>query len=383
MRSRDIILVAMLCLSGCSIYLPKSSPMTARDNCIPPIVTFAFPLYSKERRDYSDQKHILPGAPWDFVANMPESTQENSGFGSILFARSKQGYDEIWIIRGSELLVFNTENNSWKPIDGQIKGTGKTPMTVFLAKDGSIWGAGMRGLSYDQIPILSRFQEDEGTFEFVLDGDNRLIENTRILRTPLIDQRGMFWLIINYNQLYGFNPTTKEAQLYTDTTSPLLSSKMALAPDGTIYILSMGLGDSRLLHYDPSTNSAMEEPILLESPGESAFDSLFMDRSGRLWFHDFGWMNQEHQWYRIIRSPLFISDRTEYRFQYLWENPDIVFESSNDLLWFLSSMGTTWLNPEDGEWCRVTTYPSRVVEDQENNLWILAYNKLYKLQLEP
>jgi hypothetical protein len=107
-----------------------------------------------------------------------------------------------------------------------------------------------------------------------------------------------------------------------------------------------------------------------------------MDHSGRLWLDDHAWMNSDGVWYDVVRSPVFITDKSDAGPNYVWDFPKVVFESSDGRLWFRSMNGMVSLNPEKGEWCWFTTEQSNIVEDSDHNLWMVADNKLYKLELE-
>jgi len=383
-KSLLIFLFSILGASACvDLQANTVTTETGDHNCIPPLTAFAYPLYSKEKSDVIDQDRVLPMSPWGLVTDLPNNGIGSSGYGSILFARSMNGVDEIWILGQNEFLIFYPDTKSWELIDGQIKGEGKIPRGVFLASSGSIWGVGMMDWEDKKIPILSRYNENENFFEFVSDSESSHISSVAAIGLPVEDAFGRFWMIINHNELYGFNPTTMKSHFYVDTSLSLLSPQIAIAPNAKIYILSIGLEKSELIQYDPEIEAATNIPILLHNTEGLPFNSLFLDQSGRLWFHDYGWLDSNGNWYKVVRTPLFISDKTEYQFQYLWENPDIVLESSNGLLWFKSSMGLTWLNPQNGEWCRVTSYPATIAEDQKHNLWMLADGKLYKYPLNP
>jgi streptogramin lyase len=380
MKNILFLLALVLGLSGC-VKSPSMPQVVAADNsCIPPIVEFAYPLFSKEKITHSSQNRILPTQPWEFVSDLPKVEDGRNGVsGSIMFARSSNKADEIWLIRASQFLVFHTDTETWSLNDIQIKGEERSPQGIFLARDNSIWGAGINGWNNDEVPILSRYNEKENYFEFVNDLQDSRIKASSVVGEPIVsDDR--IWVIIDHNQLYGFNSKTLESQTHI-FPSNLLSPRMVLAPDGAIYILS--IRDNNLIRYDPVSETSTTISVPFAHMEAMTFDSLFMDRSGSLWFHDYGWLNREGDWYQIIRSPLFINDRTEYQFQYLWENPVILLESSNGFLWYRSANGMTWLDPEKGEWCWFTTEQSNIVEDQQHNLWMVADNKLYKLDLEP
>ena len=125
--------------------------------------------------------------------------------------------------------------------------------------------------------------------------------------------------------------------------------------------------------------SVVYNPLIDPTP----FFGLFVDKSGNLWLDDHAWMDPKGIWHQVIRSTLFITDRMpDSGYNYFWAFPHIVFESSDDLLWFRSENGMTSLNVHKGEWCWFTTDQSNIVEDSNHTLWMIADDKLYKLILE-
>jgi hypothetical protein len=43
--------------------------------------------------------------------------------------------------------------------------------------------------------------------------------------------------------------------------------------------------------------------------------------------------------------------------------------------------GTAWYNPETGEGCMFTSFSARITEDDQQQLWMFAGGKLYRLPL--
>ena len=106
---------------------------------------------------------------------------------------------------------------------------------------------------------------------------------------------------------------------------------------------------------------------------------------GWLWVEDRGFFEFPGEdnpiWHKVIRSPVFISDDVRPELQYAWTRPYETFQSSDGSYWFTAPVGIVHLSPESGEWCLFTTEESPVVEDENRNLWIVAFGKLYRLTL--
>lgn len=112
--------------------------------------------------------------------------------------------------------------------------------------------------------------------------------------------------------------------------------------------------------------------------------NLYVDRMGRLWVDDRGWLDFSNpnnpQWHKVVRSPVFLSDAISPENQYGWSRPYQMFQSSDGAYWFSdANVGMVRLNPRTGEWCKFTTGDSSITEDKQGNLWIAVFGKLYKL----
>jgi hypothetical protein len=67
---------------------------------------------------------------------------------------------------------------------------------------------------------------------------------------------------------------------------------------------------------------------------------------------------------------------------YLWVPPSLLMESSDGKLWYNRYMdgqgdGTAWYDPKTGEGCLFADYPSTLIEDSKQQLWMAAGGKLY------
>ena len=146
--------------------------------------------------------------------------------------------------------------------------------------------------------------------------------------------------------------------------------------------------------YSPTTEDVQQYLGLPLFDKSTAVSVLFFDRNGRLWIDNKGWLDFTNPakpiWYEIIPSPVFLTNDGWFDIRigdgqiskYGWLVPSEISQSTNGWFWFTTGRDD-WLNPKKGEWCLFTTGSSPVVEDNDRNLWIVVFDKLYKFQLEP
>jgi hypothetical protein len=138
------------------------------------------------------------------------------------------------------------------------------------------------------------------------------------------------------------------------------------------------------LIYKFNISEKKEEIIRNPIKNDDYFNSVFFDKDGNMWLNDHSMMSSDGEWYQIIRSPIFITDRIrEMNDQYLWGFPDIVLESSNGYLWFDSANGISWFDPLEEKWCWVTNdHSATPIEGNSNDIWMAIEGKLYVYQIK-
>lgn len=355
-------------------------------SCIPPLITFAFPINQSPHTPLPDQ-NIMPLSPWQMISELP--AQENGSgriTNRIMLTHSVNGIPEIWVIRDldkgqgdlrSSLLIYNTSTKQWHELSGVFDNISSAVNNIY-EKQGTLW-------------VVSRWADrvfgvfDESTQKFErLD----IVEPIPEGYVYFDKRQGEFWIFEKFQAVYSLNPKTSTLVKRLETPNvDFFYNSVALAPDGSIYILdslgndSSSKNDLQILKFSPQNNEleTIYNPLFDLTP----FSSLFMDHSGRLWLDDHAWMNSDGVWYDVVRSPVFITDKSDAGPNYVWDFPKVVFESSDGRLWFRSMNGMVSLDPEKGEWCWFTTEQSNIIEDQDGNLWMIVENKLYTLDLEP
>jgi hypothetical protein len=350
----------------------------------------------------------LPLAPWGSITELLRPSPGVFGGNAIVLLRPRNSYDEIWLQSCGwkeneslmcNYLVFRTDTNTIRSATQPVEHMGGGfPEYLFLSKSGDVWGITV----YDggnAVPNLSRYNEQQQAFDPVRDVDNILnTDKHPRFNDYAVDDNGILWLVHGHS-LYKFNPgTLKAEEFYVGITNPEeYLTDLTLTRDHLIY-LSIPY-KKELLRFSTKMHSLME-PLTIDLAVDvippfygpwpdgdiyQIYDS-FLDSKDRLWIHNYGWMEPDGNWRALIgRFPGFFGKRevegsSDY---YDWLRPDIILESSDGRLWFRSPNGITWFNADKGEWCWFTTEQSNIVEDQQHNLWMVADNKLYKLDLEP
>lgn len=176
---------------------------------------------------------------------------------------------------------------------------------------------------------------------------------------------------------YRYNPATETSERRVELSEyPVVF--VALAPDGSIYF-SNPIGVSRgvvvegmILQFIPET----DEVTVVDFPDEPwpIFREMLFDRSGRLWLGSTGYRDLDGNWHLMIPNP---EEAFEHAGEYWWVRPFLLTESSDGRLWYIRHVdgqgdGTAWYDPEIGEGCMFTDYPSNIVEDSNHQLWIIG-----------
>jgi streptogramin lyase len=368
----------------------------SNSECIPPPINLEFPVGVTEVAGI-EREEIPPTSGWKAVADLPD-------LGSVqsLVARPS---NEIWLTTGYEAMRYRTDTGEWTSYT-TIDGLEAQPGGFCLARNGILWGVDFNTESLRlETPLWSRYNEAIGQFEFVRDQQGILYSFLPVKSPPECeeDQNGIFWMIAqdrsenNQTALVSFDPSSLLATRHLLAPAGSFYEDLAIGPDGVIWIAD-GIG--QLIRYDPTTGEASpyenyyvyeghvwERPYLSLEALSDGLDNLYFDHSDRLWIQDRGWLDFTTPgrpiWHQIVRSSVFIDIYGVPESQYGWSRPFRTYQSSNGHFWFSSPAGMVRLDPENGEWCKFTTSSSLIAEDEDHNLWIAVFNKLYRYSLEP
>lgn len=408
-RSFLTMLVAILVLSACGSIASgdlQSSGSSVVDGCIAPPEMFAYSVQPDPNKPQSPatEPMTLPPSPWQEQTSLPQ-------IASDLTARSINGHTEIWVTRNPynpsgpeihEFMVYYPENSTWETISAAVGNDGGYVGKLFEGEEGDLWGQNFGDIHQSPTgqenvvgqSILSKYNDQTKQFEFedeTLQFTNAQMDADKVPYKPeiLLDSQGVFWIFVHKEAIYTYNPTTKETTHIIDIPDQIVT-KPTLAPDGSIYYinqyylehgLTRTINDKEIFHLLPESGTVEKIPVQLEP--WPTFSNILVDQSDRLWLDSLGWREANGIWYQVHRSPIFITNVLWSGMDYRWKTPLILMESSDGRLWFRSDNGMTWLNPQKGQWCWFTTEQSNIVDDQQDSLWMVADNKLFKLDMEP
>lgn len=407
-KSLAFLILLIWLTSGCTFASKESIP--EKGKCIPPITTFSFP-----RDGYKPDPlpgEISPLEPWQEVSTVPEPLLADELSFSFLdpqFARTVNGSVEIWVINdwgkkkdpdsNHSIYVYRPDKGTWSEVPAMMEKGLVEIFKLYLGTDGTIWAKASNNIGsagwfvsreYNETPyVFGKYNETENRFE-------RLDFPQEIPLGNGSYNRDKFWLFEEGGAIYSLDFKTLKVKRHIDPRNAIWDEDYYITPenyihqddslafmeDGSFYFLDETPYNYYvpqiidMYHFNPEINKLEGLKAINLENGPPFFD-IFTDRAGNLWVSDQGWMNQEGKWHEIVRSPVFITTRMEAT-PIIWEHPRILLQSSNGVLWYSATNGLVSLDPQKGEWCWFTTYRSDIVEDAEQNLWMIADGKLYK-----
>jgi hypothetical protein len=387
--------------TGMSEVAPSTAAPVPDDICIPPIEDIVYSTDPDPAKPTPGENLIVtPPSPWKMISPLPEKVGRY-----YQFSRTINDHVEIWIenpdstFRTFTFLVYRTDTNTWETISAMISGSSVAVGRLFIARDGSLWGASGSSFtlpSMDWKSPLAKYNEETEKFEFVNEAGDIPAGRTNpdeVYQRPfwsivLQDSYGAFWILAQKDAIYKFDPITYQSERYIDMPTVVVMQAV-ISPNDEIYYLLGGtdsfyirsINDWEIFRLDTKNKKTERIGVGLE-PWPDSFTHMLVDHKGELWLDGLGFRKPDGKWYQIQRSPVFITNTSLDSIDYRWKKPVILLESSDGRLWFDSPNGTTWLDLRKGKWCWFTTYRSEIVEDSDHNLWMVADNKLYKLSLE-
>lgn len=387
-----LLTISIVLLSSCG----KTAPAVTDESCIPPVEKLAYPIGIPPSNEKNPE--VGPLGDWQLQSSLPEpSKRENA---PQIIARS----NEVWVLPLDEMKIFrySTNTREWK-IYNTIDSFSVAPRNLLLARDGILWGIGTVTDSFDSqenFSLFSWYNEKNDQFEFVKDVDG-LLDKVLVNSSPEYiseDESGLLWFFGSLPEgndvgLYSFNPSTQKSEKHLSLPNGLIYAGPVITRDGIIWFYSGG-SERQLLTYLPTTRQVQPHLGLPNLDELGHIWILFVDRNGRLWLDNKGWLEFQGSaspvWYKLIPSPVFLTDNGWFQSlgdgapsRYGWELPLAISQSSNGWYWFTTFHGTIRLDPVKEEWCLFTTGSSPVVEDENGNLWIVVFGKLYKYPLNP
>ncbi len=354
--------------------------------CIPPLYNVAIPVVPKGAGTVKPRE-IPPQGNWSELDALPFPQNE---IGTI-YMRPFQ--NELWLTTKNGLYRYFMDKKEWRSYQFSDP-TSIKPTILFVSNKSAIWGVKTRftGSSTNEMssPFLLRFNDALDRFEYVEDSSGFLkTPDVRLVSNIVEDQNGLLWFFVDHGKstLISFDPETERSRQHFVFDVTGVNPDMAIGLDDSIWFEDYF--NEELVRYIPSTQETQRIKMqpqdvstiqLVDSFRKANY--IFVDRMGRLWVANYGWLDLSNEnfplWHKVVESPVFITDRglpdTEYMMGFQYST----YQSSNGLYWFTGGNGIVRLDYEKGEWCLITTGVSKVVEDNDHNLWIAVYGNLYK-----
>lgn len=389
------LLLVLLALSWLLLQFSEHKRVTS-------MLAFEQFAYSGDLLKGSDVGPIFPSAPWQDIAQIPgEESSLIKGPGllpysqtfpyvRIKLARSIGAETEIWVRHywpDHSFMVYHVESESWRHYPPNVEGYDVNVDDLFVTSDGTVWGQTLFVENTDLAPILSKFDESSGTF----------VSATEDLVVPLsldddlqprqphivLDSEDTFWILIAGDGIYRF-----------DTQSPTLTAEVtfqlngiisfAIAPDDRIFVQTFS--DTAGMQFF-QLDVTQQELSLIEGPEDDWSYSIgfLVDRVGRLQVGSIGFRDVDGTW-KLMHPDALEATRHERIPQ--WLPPQLVFESSDEILWYteyydmdLNGEGLAWYDRDTNQGELVTNLATFIVEDAIGRLWIVADGKLYSRSL--
>jgi hypothetical protein len=243
---RAIFIVAILAI-GVVYNLIFNTPIPHTDdpNCVKSFHEFAYEGPS----DRDNFTPVLPLPPWQKESPIVSLEDQGISAFNVEISRVINDQEEIWLVKyyphiyeNPVVVVYNTATQQWEVISAQVGDTELLVQHLFAAGDGTVWGETRWDWDkdypgIDQIPALSKFNEQTRRFEFAEGAPGiQLLEGWFHDGTKIVqDNADIFWIFAGGNQgLYRYDSVAQTAERLGDRPSDYIWDT-ALAPDGSIY----------------------------------------------------------------------------------------------------------------------------------------------------
>lgn len=419
----SVIILAMLVgnvLHPASLFQKENE--VNGEGCLPSTIMWSYRSSPSLISSTPLSSPIPPSGKWQFVSDLPIVDVPVT---NIVVRTS----NEVWVDytgRGG-LWRYNISANEWK--DYSISGDFDLKPHLLpqseMGSDGKLWAFGYlpKTDQQERKNWLSFYNEKTGRFQFV-DADVKIINAFNFATDAKQDKKGIFWLRAQKktqhpavvfvpgepSTLFSFDPTTgKFEQHYGFQQPDNFDSNFVAGPDGNIWtnIHNKSVNRYQIMQFIPATNETHFYPDYRkpQDPYLGSFSSLgdgpvYFDRLGHLWVSDKGWIDfsdpNSPVSYNVDHPSLFYSEIAPpesvpsgepqlYGHSIIWDSNsklfNRVYQSRDGTYWFKMLRGLVKLNPQTGEWCKVTNGDSVFTEDNKGNMWLVVAGKLFKYSL--
>ena len=395
MKKALLLTINSLLVGASIISCSGNKKNSEATGCIKPVIEIAYPTGFSEPI-LEEKEPVLPSFPWEPQTSLFTPVENKSANIYSMALRHHDGFsDQIWLsyyVEEQEFVAY------YDPLSKTIVTYSSSdlsylPRFIYVSSSGIVWGVAYDKVSPQKI-FFVRFNDAIEDFEPVSEQIDYFPGDIGAITR---DEKDMYWISLSRRDMqtgekkytfFSYDAETSETIEYP-AVSKIQPISLALAPDKRIWMIVYTEAKWQLAVFNPASE---EISIYRDSAGvKDGFDSeqldnltkLYFDKSDRLWVDDRGWFDfssmNSPQWYRIIRSTVFIEEQVFSETPYVWSRPYYMSQSKNGMYWFGSPVGTASLDTSTGTWCHFTTALSPVVEDSQGNLWMVAYGILYKI----
>ena len=354
---------------------------------------------------------IYPSDPWKKFEKIPRTFDYlNGGHGYGYYVELATKDSEIWIrTNNKSLIILGTPEHEYTLVSPHpIDQSGKVYDDVYISDIVELSNGNVIGINYPiahdttwetTLPLFSVYKDSNHTFEFLDIGLNFSANDIAFGWDGLIPRRGAIythtnkyiWIYQQHHGLYRLEISNTELSKLDFKNDQIIQS-ITTTPDGKLLFRGEKQSGWELLPgelrlYDPETNNSKD--IEVPYPYWPDYGKLLYTQAGNLWFGIHGYRSIEGDW--VLNNPrrkAYVNlGQSSERFN--WSQPDLVFQSSNGYLWysnntgdFLGIEGAAWYDPKSKAGCWFTTEYGNIIEDYDNNLWMIADNVVYRLSLK-
>jgi hypothetical protein len=356
--------------------LIAANPEKTKADCLASFDVFLFEGYRSE-----DEARTKPLRPWQYVTAVPVNLYP-------IAARTYNENEEIWFNDGS---VYHPENESWTEITFTVSDSVllQGVSDFFVDKQEQVWGTTITwNEAAQQIPILAKYNDNTNQFEFV---EGLAEMPARSPATILLDESGVFWIFIEQDAVYSFDPSFAKTTFITDFPYSYIASS-DIASNGDIYFsllsthelevgLSQYMKEGSLLKFSRDTRD-----ISLVSIPDHKLPrgiNIGVDSKDQLWLEGIAYLDSNDTW-NLTYNPEIGRDIKRY--------PRATLEliDSRGVLWFSrwfdsghQNEGMGWYDPLSSTGCMYTNLvANNILEDRDGNIWMVIERELYKLETQ-
>ncbi|MCA9936929.1 MAG: hypothetical protein H6662_03620 [Ardenticatenaceae bacterium] len=396
-KARVFLIIAIGFLPILFVYksFQPVSSLPSDDQCIASFDTFAFtfPDVNGPKQDV-----ILPLSPWEVVAVSPEVEnlpKNHIGKKLEVIAVRQNGDDlEIWVSNPSSdedfiYLVYLVNTQEWTQVSPEVESKFAPLESLHISNGNSVWKISILNGEI----VFSVFNDDSKHFveqhvvaipsEWGLNMKSRTNNVFDNIQT-MWDVNDIFWIFSSDDAIYSFDLVDLQLNRFTSLEGYVGIGDLVYDLEDRVFF-DVYSGKQGVWQYDLFTDYLAILP-LSNMPVSTV---SLVDSEGNLWLRNsYGWRTAQGKWQRFYPKPIsywwhfdFLDDWVYY----LPPNP--VQQTSDGRIWFVIyrseewktlRSGIAWYDPNTQEGCWFTSEGAQIVEDSQQNLWVMIENILYK-----